>query len=114
MTRLASSSIILLLLLGASAHATSCRDSIDRVQAKVDAAIDRHAADGPWQPESLSALRSHQPTPQSLAAAEGTGSTALTGALEALSRARAADGAGDAERCLAELSTAQSLLAPLQ
>ena len=113
MTRLASSSIILLLL-SAPVHAASCRNSIDSVQAQIDAAIDRRAGDGPWQPESLDALRNHQPTPQSLAAAEGAGSTALTRALEALDRARAADGAGDAKGCLAEVSTARRLLASLR
>jgi hypothetical protein len=114
MTSLVSSSIIVLLLASAPAHAASCRDSIGRVQAQVDAAIDRRAGAGPWQPESLDALRSHQPTPQSIAAAEGAASAALTRALQALNRARVADRAGNVRRCIAEVSTAQSLLAPLQ
>jgi hypothetical protein len=113
MTNLASTSIILLLLSSAPVHAATCRDLIGGVQAQVDAAIDRRAADGPWQPESLRALRSHQPTPQSVAAAQGAGSSALIQALEALNRARAADSAGDAGRCRAELSTAQHLIASL-
>jgi hypothetical protein len=114
MTRFASSSTILLLLLSAPAYAADCRDSIGRVQAQVDAAIDRHAGDGPWQPESLDALRSHQPTPQSIAGADGAASAALTRALQALNRARVADSAGDVSRCVAEVSAAQSLLAPLR
>jgi hypothetical protein len=114
MTRLASSSIIALLLLSAPADAASCRDSIDHVQAQVDAAIDRRAGNGPWQRESLDALRSRQPTPQSIATAEGTASAALTRALRALDRARAAEGVGNIRRCAAEVSAAQSLLAPLQ
>ena len=114
MTRLVSSSIIVLSLLSAPAHAASCRDSIDRVQAQVDAAIDHRAGNGSWQRESLDALRSHQPTPRSIAEAEGAGSAALSRALGALNRARAADSAGDNRRCVAEVSAAQGLLAPLQ
>jgi hypothetical protein len=104
--------ISLLCLLAAPASAASCRDSIGRVQAQVDAAIDRQVDNGPSKPESLNALRSHQPTPQSIATAEGGASAALTHALDALDRARAADSAGDSRRCRAEVSTAQRLLAP--
>jgi hypothetical protein len=113
MKQLILSSIILLLgLLNAPAGAASCQDSIGRVQAQVDTAIERQAGSGPSRPESLNALRSHQPTPQSIATAEGGASAALTRALDALDRARAADSAGDHRRCLAEVSTAQRLLAP--
>jgi hypothetical protein len=113
MKRLILSSIIALLSLSnAPADAASCQDSIGRVQAQVDAAIDRQADNGPSKPESLDALRSHQPTPQSIATAEGGASAALTRALDALGRARAADAAGDSRRCRAEVSTAQRLLAP--
>jgi hypothetical protein len=114
MARLASSSIIALLLVSASAHAASCRDSIGHVQTQVDAAIERRAGEGPWQPESLDALRSRQPTPQSIAAAEGAASAALSRALQALDRARAADRAGNISDCVAEVSAAQELLASLQ
>jgi hypothetical protein len=114
MMHLALSSTVLLLLLSAPAHAASCRDDINRVQAQVDAAIDRRAGGGPSQRESLDALRSHQPTPRSIAEAEGAGSAALSRALDALNRARAADDGGDTPRCRAEVSAAQGLLAPLQ
>lgn len=114
MKHLASSSPILLLLLSAPAHAANCSDSISHAQARIDAAIERRAGDRPWQRESVGALRSHQPTPQSIASAEGAGSTALTDALAALDRARAADSAGDTARCLTEVSAAQGLLARSQ
>lgn len=100
-------------LLSLPASAANCQDSISRAQAAVDAAINRQAGDGPWRPESLNALRSHQPTPQSIATAEGGSSAALRRALDALDRARAADSTGDARRCLAEVSKAQHLLASL-
>jgi hypothetical protein len=108
-----SSAMLLLSLLSPPAIAANCQDSISRTQAAVDAAIGRRAGNGPWQPESLNALRSRQPTPQSVATAEGSSSAALRRALAALDRARAADGAGDARRCHAEVSKAQHLLASL-
>lgn len=107
-----SSTLLLLCLPTAPAGATSCQASIGRVQAQVDAAIDRQAGNEPPKPESLNALRGHQPTPQSIAAAEGGASAALMRALDALARARAADSAGDVRRCRAEVLTAQHLLAP--
>lgn len=102
-----------LCLLSPPAGAANCQDSISRTQAAVDAAINSRAGDGPWKPESLDALRSHQPTPQSIATAEGSSSATLQRALDALDRARTADGAGDARHCLAEVSKAQHLLASL-
>jgi hypothetical protein len=106
-------SVILLSgLLNAPVRAESCQQQISRAQVQVDAAVDRQAGNGPWKTESLAALRRRQPTPQSIAAAEGTSSAALTHALDALNRARMADGAGEPTRCRAEVSTAQHLLAP--
>ena len=101
--------IVTLLLTTAPSQAGPCRDSIDRVQARVDAIIAKRAGQGPWKPESLDALRSYQPTPRSIAAAEGNGSR-VQRALNALDRARAADGAGNIARCNAELKRAMRAL----
>ena len=103
--------IIILLLTIAPGYAGPCQDSIDRVQAKVDAIIARRAGQGPWRPESIDALRGHQPTPRSMAAAEGDGNgSRVQRALNALDRARAADGSGNVARCNVELNRARRAL----
>jgi hypothetical protein len=106
-----SGSLIILLLTITEGHAGPCQASIDRVQIQVDAAIDKSAGAGPWRPESLSATRSRQPTPQSIAAAEGASGRANQRALKALDRARAADSAGNLALCKAELKKAKRALA---
>ena len=99
--------VIILLLTNSPSHAGPCQDSIDRVQAKVDAIIAKRAGHGPWRRESLDALRSYQPTPRSIAAAEGAGNgSRVERALTALDRARAADGSGNVALCNAELNRA--------
>ena len=76
---------------------------------EVDAAIEKHAGSDGWRPESLDALRSHQPTPRSLAAAEGgIGADFIEMHLIHSSRARAADSAGDAATCNQELANARA------
>jgi hypothetical protein len=99
--------IIIPVLTIAPSYAGPCQDSIDRVQARVDAIIVKRAGQGPWRPESIDALRGYQPTPRSLAAAEGAGNgSRVQRALNALDRARAADGSGNVALCNAELNRA--------
>ncbi|MGT2441156.1 hypothetical protein ACU4GH_41145 [Bradyrhizobium betae] len=76
----------------------------------MDAAIDKNADANGWSPESLEALRGHQPTPRSLAQAEGATGVHLRRALDALDRARAADRSDDIASCRRELSEATLLL----
>ena len=80
-------------------RAGPCSDEIDRVQARLDAI----AGSGPSAPESGAALRHHQPTPQSIAAAEAKlrelPSTAVTVLRAAMMRAREADRGGKASEC---------------
>jgi hypothetical protein len=103
--------IIIPLLTIAPSHAGPCQDSIDRVQARLDAIIAKRAVQGPWRPESIDALRGYQPTPRSIAAAEGAGNgSRVQRALNALDRARAADGSGNVARCNAELNRATRAL----
>lgn len=100
--------IIIPLLTIAPGYAGPCQVSIDRVQARLDAIIDKRAAQGPWRPESLDALRSYQPTPRSIAAAEGAAKgSGVQRALDALEHARAADRSGDMALCNAELNRAR-------
>ena len=71
----------------------------------------RGAGQGPWRPESLDALRGYQPTPRSIAAAEGGGNgPRVQRALNALDGARAADASGNLARCNAELNRATRAL----
>jgi hypothetical protein len=103
--------IIIPLLTIAPSHAGPCQNSIDRVQARLDAIIAKRAGQGPWRPESIDALRGHQPTPRSIAAAEGDGNgSRVQRALNALDRARAADGSGNVALCNAELNRATRAL----
>jgi hypothetical protein len=108
--RLASA---ILLFVASPAFAGPCKSSIDELQARVDAAIENQAAAGPWKPESLRALRSDQPTPESMAASEGAAGKKFRGVLMLLKRARAADRAGNPKRCNAELDKARSAFGAL-
>ena len=99
-TRLLALSLSLLFAT-TTVHAGPCSQSIDRVQAQIDARLEATAAAGKTARQSLAADQSHQPTPASIAAAEaalGEGAGNQT-ALAALSRARRSDQAGDAARC---------------
>ena len=92
------------------AYADICGHSISRVQVQLDTAIEKNAGAHGWGPESLNALRGHQPTPRSLAAAEDRFGSDFTGALDALDRARAADRVGDMAACSRELARVRSVL----
>jgi hypothetical protein len=97
-------------------YAGPCSSEIDRVQARIDARLEARAAGGPQARESTSAMMHHQPTPGSIAAAEeglGDLSPEKTEAAEqAMARARAADGAGDASACEQALADVQRAIGP--
>ncbi|WP_083841476.1 hypothetical protein [Bradyrhizobium sp. STM 3843] len=99
-----------LLFAASPAQAGACEPSIASVQAQVDAAIEQSAGSDQWKPESLDALRGHQPTPRSLAQTEGRNGADLQLALDALERARAADRSGQIAACHRELSQAKLIL----
>jgi hypothetical protein len=103
--------ILILLLTIPPSYASPCEDSIARVQAQADAAIEKRAGAGGWQKESLDATRSYQPTPRSIAASEGKYGRRLQRVLNALELARAADRAGDAAQCNAQVNRAKRALA---
>ena len=112
MTSIAKCRVALLVLLSATlpAHAGSCTDDIAQTQAQLDLAIEKDAGSHGWKPESLNALRSHQPTPRSLAEAEGGNGVNFTDALDSLDRARTADRSGDIAACNREIAHARSIL----
>jgi hypothetical protein len=99
-----------LLFTATSAHAGPCSETIASVQAEVDAAIESRAGADGWKAESPNALRSHQPTPRSLAATEGREGARFEYALDALDRARAADRLGDSATCHEQLANARTVL----
>lgn len=72
--------------------------------------IEKDAGSHDWKPESLRALRSHQPTPRSLAEAEGSNGVDFTDALDSLDRARTANRNGDIAACSREIAHARAVL----
>jgi hypothetical protein len=112
MTSIAKCSLALFALLYATmaAHAGTCTDDIAQTQAQLDLAIERDAGSHGWQPESLSALRGHQPTPRSLAEATGGNGVDFTDALDSLDRARTANRGGDIAACGREIAHARAIL----
>lgn len=108
MTMKCSAAFAALLFAGSPAYAGSCEHSIASLRVQVDAAIERNAGSNGWKPESLDALRGYQPTPRSLAQAEGPSGGDLQFALTAL--ARAAERSGDVATCRRQISEAKLIL----
>lgn len=102
--------LLILLCAASPAVAGTCANEIARTQVQLDRVIEKDAGSYGWQPESLSALRGHQPTPRSLAEAESGDGVDFTAALDSLDRARAADHVGDMRACRRELARARSIL----
>ncbi|MFY9838422.1 MAG: hypothetical protein WAK55_18515 [Xanthobacteraceae bacterium] len=97
----------------AASHAGPCSADIDAMQHRIDAALEAKAAAGPAGKEGAAAGMSHQPTPQSMAAAEeklGDIPAATVAAMrQAMDRARAADNAGDKSACEAAFDEVKRL-----
>ena len=102
--------LLILSCAASPAHAGRCADAIAHTQVLLDQAIEKDADSHGWRPEGLDALRSHQPTPRSLAEAEGGNGVDFTDALDSLDRARAADRRGDVVTCSREIANAQAIL----
>jgi hypothetical protein len=96
------------------ANAGPCSQGIDRLQARFDAKLEANAAAGPTARESTAATLNHQPTPNSIAAAEaklGEISPEKIQAVEAaIALAREADHLADPSACERALADAQSAL----
>jgi hypothetical protein len=100
----------------ATAQAGPCAASIDAMQARIDARLEAIAATGRMAPESISAGLSAQPTPHSIAVAEERlgelNQHLVRNMRRAMTRARAADAAGNERRCEKELARVQRALGP--
>ena len=98
-----------------ASYAGPCSDDIGNMMARIDAKLEAKAAAGPTGRE-VGASMSVQPTPRSMAAAEeklGEVSAEKVAAVrQAMSRARAADSAGDKKACEQALADAQRALGP--
>ena len=97
-----------------AAFAGPCTADIGKTQAQIDAKLHRKALAGPTAKESAVATLHHQPSPESIAAAEkalGEGAS-IRAAIAAVGDARAADDKGDAAGCKAALTKAQNALKP--
>ena len=89
-------------LLALSRLAGPCADAIGNMYFRIDAKLEAKAVAGPFARDGVSVGMSDQRTPRSMAAAEeklGEVSPQTVNAVrQAMSRARAADGAGDKSR----------------
>jgi hypothetical protein len=99
-----------------ASYAGPCSDEIGNMMARINAKLEAKAAAGPTAREGVGAGMSVQPTPRSIAAAEeklGEVSPQTADAVrQAMSRARAADSAGDKTACEQALDDAQRALGP--
>jgi hypothetical protein len=97
-------------------YAGPCSQAIDRMQVQVDAKLEAKAAAGPAVRESSGALLHRQPTPGSIAAAEGKlgdiSSQTVEAIVSAMARAREADHAGDQAACEQALADVQRAIGP--
>ena len=97
-------------------YAGPCSDKIDNMMTLINAKLEAKAAAGPTGKEGNVAGMSDQPTPRSMAAAEerlGEMSPQTVEAVrQAMSRARAADSAGDKNACEQALADVQRALGP--
>jgi hypothetical protein len=91
-------------------HAGPCAQEVDRAWIQLDAKIRARIAAGPSAPQNTIGLLHHQPTPNSIAAAEnalGERWLPVEAAVTALARAREADRAGDRNACEQALAQTQ-------
>jgi len=105
-------SIVALCLLTLPAAAGPCTDDIRRMEDRINGWLDRLAAGEPTKRQTLGAQMHRQPTPRSIAEAEGIPSATIAGVRDAMERAREADRAGDKAACDKALAEISPLLAP--
>jgi len=116
MRRLMLLSVAMLTVSMSVAHAASCSDDIDRMQARIDARVEAIAAAGPFVPAGISAGMGVQPTPFGMAVVEekmGEISRNKVDAIrEAMAQARAASSTGNYKTCEQALARVRSLMHP--
>ena len=99
-----------------ASYAGPCSGDIEKMQARIDSALEAKAATGPAAKEGSFAGMSEQPTPRSMAAAEeklGELSPQTINAVrQTMAKARAADSAGDSSACASALAEVQRAIGP--
>jgi hypothetical protein len=100
----------LMLVTASVAIASPCTDEIARLDARISARLGVLAQSGPSEPESVGARLHHQPTPGSIASAEGRAGVPAQDALKRLMAAREADRLGDQTACEQAAAEAGRLL----
>ena len=99
-----------------ASYAGPCSGDIEKMEARINAALEAKAAAGPPAKEGTFAGMSEQPTPRSMAAAEeklGELSPQTINAVrQAMAKARAADRAGDSSVCASALAEVQRAIVP--
>jgi hypothetical protein len=97
-------------------HAGTCAADIAAMQSRIDARLEARAAAGGTAPESTNAKMRRQPTPDSIAAAEvklgELPAKTLAAIRQSMTRARAADGAGNESACKDALAAVERALSP--
>ena len=95
-------------------HAGPCAADIVATQSRIDAWLQARAGAGKSAPESTDAKLRRQPTPQSIAAAEAklgeVSAQTVDSIKNDMTRARAADNAGDGRGCQEALDAVQRTL----
>jgi hypothetical protein len=99
-----------------SGHAGPCSSQIEQMAVRVEARLEAQAGAGSGAAESTAARLHRQPTPRSIAAAEEalgelSGET-IERVRSAMTRARAADDAGDQKACDEALAEVQRAIGP--
>lgn len=97
------------------AHAASCSNDIDRMQARIDARVEAIAAAGPFVPAGVSAGIGVQPTPFGMATVEErmgeVSHNKVDAVRDAMARARAASAAGNYKTCEKALAEVRHIMA---
>ena len=109
-------SAVALAISPATGYASPCSHDIDLMQSRIDARLEAKAAAGPSARESTAATMHRQPTPGSIAAAEGklgeVSSDQVKAIEVAMARARKADLANDKSTCEQALAEVQRAIGP--
>jgi hypothetical protein len=99
-----------------ASYAGPCAGDIEKMQARIDAALEANAAAGPAAKEGTFAGMSKQPTPRSMAAAEEKlnelSPQTVDAVRRAMAKARAADSADDSSVCASALAEVQRAIGP--
>jgi hypothetical protein len=114
MPRLMTWSIAALCASLAAAHAASCSNAIDRMQARIDAKVEAIAAAGPFVPAGISAGMGVEPTLFGMATVEErmgeVPRNRVDAVRDAMARALAASSAGKYKACEKALADVQRLI----